>query len=284
MTRVANQALLSLLLCISLTRCRAHLPQEGGASQRAPVLLAIFAHPDDEAVVAAVLAKYAAAGVRVYLATATDGRLGGAAHAGVPLGDQLAAVRADELKCAAAKLGLQPPIRFGLHDQLRMTEGLTPYGSQVQELRDRVKRIFEELQPDAVITWGPSGWTGHPDHRMVSAVVTEVFQTRQWGRPSQVYYPALRTGSLPPFNLLPTATVDPSYLPIRIAVTQRDYETAKAALLCHQSQFTAEQIEQIYASLVASQQGTAHFQPLVPERAVADSLLPPHTRRGAGAM
>ena len=43
-------------------------------------------------------------------------------------------------------------------------------GEQIRELRDRVTKLFEELQPDAVITWGPSGWTGHPDHRLVSSI------------------------------------------------------------------------------------------------------------------
>ena len=132
------------------------------------MLLAVFAHPDDESTVSAVLAKYAAAGVRVYLATATDGRLGVAAHAGTTAGDSLAATRAQELKCTTEKLGINPPIMFGLHDQLKMGEGLRPHMEQLAEMRDRVTKLFEELQPDAVITWGPSGWTGHPDHRLVS--------------------------------------------------------------------------------------------------------------------
>ena len=39
------------------------------------------------------------------------------------------------------------------------------------------QRIAEELgrlRPDAVITWGPDGGTGHPDHRIVSNIVTQL--------------------------------------------------------------------------------------------------------------
>ena len=172
----ASRLFLALLATAFLTQCRSPLPDRA-LSDRAPVLLAIFAHPDDEASVSAVLAKYAAAGARVYLAVATDGRLGVSPHAGIPAGDGLAAVRDKELQCAAGRLGLQAPIRFGLQDQLRMAEGLGAYSAQMSELRERVRQLFEELQPDAVITWGPSGWTGHPDHRIVSAVVTELNPT-----------------------------------------------------------------------------------------------------------
>lgn len=270
---VAIRLFFALLASVLLTQCTSPMPDRSAAA-RAPVLLAVFAHPDDESSVGAVLAKYAAAGVRVYLATATDGRLGVAAHAGIPAGDSLAAVRSRELQCAADKLGLQPPILFGLHDQLKMGEGLPRYGEQLRELRDRVTKLFEELQPDAVITWGPSGWTGHPDHRMVSAVVTEVFQSRQWQRPAQLYYPAVPTGKVPASNPFPLATVDERFLTARISVSQQDYERAKGAWLCHQSQYMPEQIGQLQQSLISAQAGTAHFQSLVPAARKQDSLLP----------
>ena len=267
----ASRLFLAVLATVFLTQCRTPLPDQA-ATRRAPVLLAIFAHPDDEASVAAVLAKYAAAGVRVHLAVATDGRLGVSQHAGIPAGDGLVAVRDRELQCAADRLGLQAPVRFGLQDQMRMAEGLEAYGAQMVELRERVRKLFEELQPDAVITWGPSGWTGHPDHRVVSAVVTEVFQGKRWERPSQLYYPGFPTGSVPPSQPIPT--VDERFLSTRVAIGARDHEAAKQAWLCHRSQYTPEQIEQMHGMLVAAQAGVAHFQPLVPIRGRSDSLLP----------
>ena len=237
------------------------------------VLLAVFAHPDDESTVSAVLAKYAAAGVRVYLATATDGRLGVAPHAGTTAGDSLAAARAEELKCTTDKLGINPPIMFGLYDQLKMGEGLQPHMQQLAELRDRVTKLFDELQPDAVITWGPSGWTGHPDHRLVSSVVTEVFQSRTWQHPAQLYYPAVPTSKAAASSPIPLATVDERFLTVRVPVTAADYAKSKAGWLCHRTQYTPEQIEQLFQSLVAAQGGIAHFQPEISAKGKKDSLL-----------
>lgn len=270
---LASRLLLAVLAMVLLTQCRSPLPKHAAAG-RAPVLLAIFAHPDDEASVSAVLAKYAAEGVQVHLAIATDGRLGVSQHAGIPAGDGLAAVRDQELLCAAERLGLQTPIRFGLHDQLRIPEGLDAYHLQMVELRTRVQKLFEELQPDAVVTWGPSGWTGHPDHRIVSAIVTEVFFSRQWQRPSQLYYPGLPTGAVPPSE----PTVDPRFLSTRVKISARDMEAAKQAWLCHRSQYTPGQIEQMHGMLFAALAGVAHFQPAIAIQGTSDSLLPnsPH--------
>ena len=228
-------------------------------------LLAIFAHPDDEATVGPVLAKYAAEGVSVHLAIATDGRLGATQHSGIPAGDRLAAVRSEELKCAALKLGLQPPVLVGLHDQMKMGEGLAALQGQLQTLREEVRKLFTTLRPDVVITWGASGWTGHPDHRLVSSVVTEVFESQAWGKPDRLYYPALPMGSLPPGSAMQLATVDERYLTMRIPVSETDYERAKASWLCHKSQYLPAQVESMHGLVKASLKGTAYFRPLIPE-------------------
>ena len=270
MKKLASRLGVAFVAILVLTQCTTPATKQDA---RTPVLLAVFAHPDDESTVSAVLAKYAAAGVRVYLATATDGRLGVAAHAGTTAGDSLAAARALELKCTTDKLGINPPIMFGLYDQLKMGEGLQPHMQQLAELRDRVTKLFDELQPDAVITWGPSGWTGHPDHRLVSSVVTEVFQSRTWQQPAQLYYPAVPTGKVPANNPIPLATVDERFLTVKVPVAAADYEKSKAGWLCHRTQYTPEQVEQLYQSLVAAQGGVAHFQSQIAGKGRRDSLL-----------
>lgn len=68
--------------------------------------------------------------------------------------------------------------------------------------------------PDVVITCGPSGWTGYPDHSLVGAVVSEVFEAKIWGRHYNLYYPELLSGSLS--SDLVFSTMDKSYLPVRI--------------------------------------------------------------------
>lgn len=244
----------------------ASIIQCGTPSNTAPTertLLAIFAHPDDEATISPVLAKYAAEGVKVYLAIATDGRYGVTEHAKIPAGDSLASVRSEEAKCAAEKLGIQSPIMFGLHDQLKMNEGFGPVHDQLNTMREKVKELFTTLKPDVVITWGASGWTGHHDHRLVSTVVTEVFQSQKWEKPSQLYYSAIPTGNLPADSPMQLATVDSSFLTVKIPIAEADYERANASWHCHKSQYTPETIEGMHQLIKASLKGTAYFQPLV---------------------
>lgn len=152
--------LILLFLFVVLVGCNP--PQADQTQNKSKVLLAIFAHPDDESTISAVLAKYAAEGVSVHLAIATDGRYGITDHAQIPAGDSLATVRARELNCAAEQLGINVPVMMGLHDQLKIQEGFGELNTQLSTLRENVTKLFSGLQPDAVLTWGPSGWTGHP--------------------------------------------------------------------------------------------------------------------------
>jgi len=265
----------ALLLSASVAAAQ-NTPQPAKpATDARRILLAVFAHPDDEATVSPVLAKYAAEGVTVYLAVATDGRLGVTPHAGIAAGDSLARVRSEELICAAEKLGIQPPITFGLQDQLKMGEGFAAFQEQLRSLRDNVTRLFTTLKPDVILTWNASGWTGHPDHRLVGSVVTEVFASRAWEKPAQLYYAAVPTGSLPSGAPMQLATVDPRYLTVRIAVSEADYEKAKASWLCHKSQYTPETIEGMHQMIKGSLKGTTYFQPFSAGARETSSLFQP---------
>lgn len=251
-------------IVVTLTNCgNPSAPVTENAQDK--VILAIFAHPDDEATVSPVLAKYAALGSPVYVAVATDGRYGVTEHAGISAGDSLATARAAEMKCAAEKLGIREPILFGLHDQLRMQQGYVGVHGQLDTMRAQVKKLFEELKPDVVLTWNASGWTGHHDHRLVSAVVTEVFQSQKWSKPSQLYYAAIPAGNLPEGSPMALATVDLSYLTLQIPVSDADYAKAKESWLCHKSQYTPEMIDQMHQMTTGAMKGTAYFHPFIPE-------------------
>jgi LmbE family N-acetylglucosaminyl deacetylase len=232
-------------------------------AQKGKTILAVFAHPDDEQTVGPVLAKYAAEGANVYLMTVTDGRYGTAEHAHIPAGDSLVAVRTREIKCAALQLGIHPPILLGLHDQLEVD---SKYYGGVWKSLDSVRHAFTmammSLQPDVVITWGPSGWTGHPDHRLVGDVVTETFITRQWPNHPQLYFEEMPNGSMTKETSF-FGTVDSSFLTVRVPLSAQDLAKGKAGWSCHQSQYTPATINTIHNALWNPAKPVAYFRPLV---------------------
>src|SRR5437867_11655262 len=139
------------------------------AQDESKTLVAVFAHADDEGAAAPILARYAREGVRVYLVIATDGAQG-RAHTSIPRGPELARVRSEEARCAADALGIHAPILLGFPDARLGNYMEDP--ARLFQLTARVQEELQRLRPDVVITWGPDGATGHPDHRLVSSVVT----------------------------------------------------------------------------------------------------------------
>jgi LmbE family N-acetylglucosaminyl deacetylase len=142
---------------------------QGAARRRR--LMAVLAHPDDESLgVGGTLATYAASGVDVYLVTATRGD--GGRFRGLPPGDPghpgpqaLANIREAELRAAAAVLGVREVTLLGYHDQaLDRADPRQAIGRIVAELR--------RVRPDVVVTFGPEGAYGHPDHIAISQFTT----------------------------------------------------------------------------------------------------------------
>jgi LmbE family N-acetylglucosaminyl deacetylase len=127
-------------------------------------VLAIVAHPDDaEWYAGGTLARYAAEGATVYIAVATDGRRGSFMEDS----ETLAAVRADEMRRAAALLGAQPPDLLGYPDM--GLEALSP-----GHLRERFIRLIRTYRPDVFFTHDPYAmYEPHPDHRAVAWAAAE---------------------------------------------------------------------------------------------------------------
>jgi LmbE family N-acetylglucosaminyl deacetylase len=225
-------------------------------------LVAIVAHPDDESMVAPVLAHYAREGARVYVVVATDGRRGVAKHAGIPAGDSLATVRAGEARCSARELGIEPPILIGLEDAGLAVISPWP-GEPLDRLAKRLETILRELRPDAVITWGPEGGYGHADHRLVGDVVTQLFQAGAVKSTTRLYFAGFtadRVANSPRwfgFHLYPTA---PALLTTTVAFDERDRVAARRALSCHRSQATTAEMDESFSALEYLWQGRIGFQ------------------------
>jgi LmbE family N-acetylglucosaminyl deacetylase len=268
----------SFAVALAALTCAAPPPAFAAEAPARRTLLAVFAHPDDEGVVGPLLARYARQGVRVHLAIATDGRFGVRDFAKVPAGEELARTRSAEARCAAEKLGVELPSMLsliGLPDGIARTEG-SPADAMVhlQRLVQEVRGLFQALRPEVVITWGPDGMTGHPDHRLVSAAVTQVFQEGQPGWPRNLYYPGFphdRAASAPTAPGMPPLPVTHArYLTMRVAYEEQDMERARASFACHRTQFTPEEQQGLFGLIRHYHPGAIALRPWQPEAAGAD--------------
>lgn len=236
------------------------------AAPKQKVLLALFAHPDDETIVAPALSAYARQGVKVYLMVATDGRMGIMPHAGIPAGDELARVRHGEVECAAKQLGIETPIWVGLPDAgLAAIKPAVAYpGEPLDKLAVELRKKIDELDPQVIVSWGPEGAYGHPDHRLVGDVAVQVFQEgnpRTKGRKLYwIGYPPERVANAPlwyGFKMYPT---DPALLTAKVAFGQADLEAARKDIGCHKSQATQEMMDESFSTLKQLWEGGVQFQ------------------------
>lgn len=199
-------------------------------------ILAVFAHPDDEVVVAPALAAASRGGARVTLVYATAG---GAGASQTTLYDwiSLEGRRREEARCAAKALGTTLPIVLGFGNGM-LGEVTSPPGQGLARLREEIAVVLKAERPDVVITWGPDGGYGHPDHRLVSAVVTELLASRS-ERPL-LLHAAIPVEQKPPVpEMQRWATVSPALLTVRVAYTPADLAATAKAVDCHKSQFDA---------------------------------------------
>jgi LmbE family N-acetylglucosaminyl deacetylase len=129
----------------------------------------VWAHPDDETYLSGgTAAALVGLGQRVVAVTATRGEAGGADPS--PEGRAATAwVRTAELDEALRILGVREHVWLGYED------GCCADADPERAVR-RLIRLFDDVRPDTVLTFGPDGFTGHPDHRAVSGWVDHALE------------------------------------------------------------------------------------------------------------
>ncbi|MET0419563.1 MAG: PIG-L family deacetylase [Actinoplanes sp.] len=131
-------------------------------------ILGVWAHPDDEAYLSGGLMALASdAGSRVVCVTATRGELGTADPQRWPPA-RLAAERTGELARCLEILGVTE------HHWLGYRDGECAAVPPAEPVA-RLSELIAEVQPDTVVTFGPDGNTGHPDHRAVGGWAASAF-------------------------------------------------------------------------------------------------------------
>jgi LmbE family N-acetylglucosaminyl deacetylase len=210
------------------------------------VVLAIFAHPDDESLACGgTLARLADAGARVIVLCATRGERGSVSDPSlVPDGD-LGAVRVRELRDAAAVLGVSEVIVLDYPDgDVRWYH--------VPQLHDEIVDTIRRYRPDAVITFAEDGLYWHLDHigvhERTSTAVRSLgadapalyYVTMQKGMMREVVNAAQAKGGAPAdssfWGIAPDAFGAAASQPT-LLIDVRDWVPRKlAALRCHRTQ------------------------------------------------
>jgi LmbE family N-acetylglucosaminyl deacetylase len=137
-------------------------------------VLGIWAHPDDEAYLSAgLMARTVRSGGRVVCRHATRGERGTPDPEGWPP-ERLAPLRERELAASLAVLGVVEHAFLGYADG---DCDRVPMAEVVPVLAE----LIRELRPDLVVTFGPDGITGHPDHQAVSRWATAAWREAGYG-------------------------------------------------------------------------------------------------------
>ena len=212
-------------------------------------VLSVWAHPDDESLLAAgLLAEIARRGGDVVTVTATAGEHG-IGDTSVEHPTALAARRSRELDEALRMLGASPAVHLGYGDGscAEVTERLAAH---------LVGRVIDRIRPDLIVTFDADGVTGHPDHRAVHRWVRNAVADRGdripvLGAATQAVWSTSGTERLHSIDAFWPGYPDSSHDGDGFAV-RLDHELLErklAALSCHASQM----------GRVAEALGPAHF-------------------------
>lgn len=169
-------------------------------------LLAVLAHPDDESFgPGGAFARYAAEGVEVHIAIATDGAAGSVAAGYEEAREKLAEVRAGELAAAVSVLGATLHT-LGYRDSGYINDPANQHpdaliNADEREAIGRVVRLIREIRPQVIITHDETGGYFHPDHIFCWKITTPAFHAA--GDPNQ--FPEIGPAPYQPQRLYYTA-------------------------------------------------------------------------------
>jgi LmbE family N-acetylglucosaminyl deacetylase len=201
--------------------------------------LAVWAHPDDEAYLSAGLLNTAVQeGRRAAVVTATRGEAGSWDETRWPAAG-MGGLRTKEMEASLAVLGVTE------HYWLNYVDGTC---AQVDDSEGtaRVAAIIAEVQPDDILTFGPDGQTGHPDHLSVHRWTSAAFE--QAAPPgARLHYSVVAAGPIEEhidwlreinvFDANSPVVAQADELSINLALTPELQQLKTKALEAHASQF-----------------------------------------------
>jgi LmbE family N-acetylglucosaminyl deacetylase len=160
-------------------------------------LMAVHAHPDDEATgTGGLLARSAAEGIETVLVTCTDGRCGdgaGGVKPGEPGHDPAAVVetrrRELEASCAILQVGQLEVLGYPDSGMMGWSTNDAPgsfWSTPVAQAADRLAELMRKYRPDVVVTYDENGFYGHPDHIQAHRITMAAVAST--GKAAKVYW------------------------------------------------------------------------------------------------
>lgn len=237
-------------------------------------LMAVHAHPDDEAIgTGGVLARAAAEGIRTVLVTCTGGEVGEINPATNVALEDLGAVRERELRAACEILGVAHLELLGYRDSgMAGTEENNHPDSFAQadldEATARLADLVRKYRPSVIVTYDENGFYGHPDHINAHRIAARAYELagdpahrsangyEPW-EPLKLYYTAVARSELAEFGKrLREAGIDaplddglegdepawgtPDELVTTVVDVAAHVEQKRQALFCHATQMGPE--------------------------------------------
>lgn len=174
-------------------------------------LMAVHAHPDDEAIsTGGIFLRYADEGARTILVTCTRGEEGEIVQAELDTPEnkaRLAEIRDEELRQAVEMLKISDFYQFGYRDSGMVN---TPsnehpdcfHQADLAQATGRLVALIRNHRPHVLIGYNEEGGYGHPDHIAAHKITVAAFQAsadpRQFPEagpawaPHKLYYTSMR--------------------------------------------------------------------------------------------
>jgi len=166
-------------------------------------LMAVHAHPDDEASGGGILATYSDQDIRTVVVTCTNGEFGDA-PGGIKPGqdghdtETVARLRLDELDESARILQVGALETLGYHDS-----GMADWeyrnnpdafcNEPLETVAGRIGELITKYRPQVLVTYDDQGAYQHPDH--VHASRSAQLAAAETGIPAKVYLSTMRSSS-----------------------------------------------------------------------------------------
>ncbi len=237
---------------------------ERGLPLRGASLLAVFAHPDDETFrPGGMLALLARSGVRVHLLTATRGEAGACGDPPLCTPSELPALRERELECACAALGIQPPHLLDYRDG-HLAD------ADAEALIAQILAAIRTTGAQALLSFGPDGLSGHPDHVAIGRCAAEAYRRNE--SLAALYTVAVPVTLAEALGLRQMRAVPDADIALAVDVSAA-WEAKLAAIRCHATQLVASPLLQAPVERQRRFFGVEHFV-RVAAREGRDDFLP----------